>query len=182
MENGKNFKVKLHSKRVRTEEKLRRLEQEGKAGVRYTATIPDIPFLIVGLICDIGWLIHMVAGVLYFYRYRFHIGKSMMCFLDVLAFAALVVVAFGVIMVLYMDRIHEKEIATRLQKNLSFGATIYGGLAAGVVGVLQLIEAGNLVIGETPYFIWGAAGGFLNFAFGLPIFVSFKKGIRYSAG
>lgn len=142
------FKTKLHSKRAATEEKIRRLQQEGKAGVRYTATISDVRFLVVGLICDVGWLIHLCTGILYFVRYWFHEENSAMRFLDSLSLAALAAVVFGVTVIIYLNRIHEKEIATRLQKNLSFGATIFGG--------------------------------FVNFAFGLPIFVSFKKGIRYS--
>lgn len=176
-----SFKMKLHSKRACTEEKIRRLEQEGKAGVRYTATISDISFLIVGLICDVGWLMHMIAGILYFVRNGFHIGNRVMCFLDALDVAALAVVAFGVIMIVYMDKIHEKEIATRLQKNLSFGATIFGGLAAAVIGMIQLIVVQRFGGDEMPYLIWITVGGLLNFAFGLPIFASFQKGIRYSS-
>lgn len=49
----------LHEKRKTTEDHIRQLEQEGKQGVRYTATMPDIPFLILGLLSDIGWLIHL---------------------------------------------------------------------------------------------------------------------------
>lgn len=180
MGNRKNFKAKLHSKRARTEEKIRRLEQEGTEGIRYTAAISDIPFFIVGLLCDMGWIIHMIAAILYFNKYQFHAGNSVMCFLDVLALVALVVVAFGVVMIIYLGIIHEKEIATRLQKNLSFGATIFGGLAAGIIGGFQLDAIGNYAALETPLLIWMTAGGFLNFVFGLPIFASFKRGILYS--
>lgn len=147
--------------------------------MRYTAVISDIPFLIVGLICDAGWIIHVIAGVLYFGRYRFH-GGNVLCFFDILGGAALAVVVFGVSMIVYMDRIHEKEIATRLQKNLSFGATVFGGLAAGMIGCLQLAAAQKPGGGEIPYLIWMTAGGFINFIFGFPIFASFKKGIRYT--
>lgn len=28
--------------------------------------MPDIPFLMLGLISDIGWMIHLIAGVIYF--------------------------------------------------------------------------------------------------------------------
>lgn len=175
-----SFKTKLHSKRAATEEKIRKLEQEGKAGVRYTATISDVPFLIVGLICDVGWLIHLIAEIIYIVKYRFHTGNSAICFFDILALAASAVVAFGVIMIIYMGSIHEKEIATRLQKNLSFGATIFGGLAAGIIGIVQLIIAYRCDVGGKNLLFRITAGGFLNFAFGLPIFASFKKGIRYS--
>lgn len=180
MGNRKDFKEKLHSKRFRTENKIRKMEEEGKAGVRYTATISDIPFLVVGLICDMGWIIHMTAAILYFNKYQFHAGNGIMCILDILALAALTAVVFGVVIIIYLDTIHEKEIATRLQKNLSFGATIFGGMAAGIIGGFQLAAVGNYAALETPFLIWMTAGGFLNFVFGLPIFMSFKRGIIYS--
>lgn len=179
-ENSRSIKSKLHSKRAVTEEKIRKLEREGRAGVRYTATIPDILFLIVGLVCDVGWLIQLIAGIRYFVRYRFHAGNGALCFFDMLSLLALAVVVFGVAVTIYLNKIHEKEIATRLQKNLSFGAMIFGGLAAGIIGIVQLAMVQSFNSGELLNLIWITVGGFLNFAFGLPIFASFKKGIRYS--
>lgn len=175
-----SLKKKLHSKRTATEEKIRKLEREGRAGVRYTATISDIPFLVVGLVCDVGWLNQLFAGIMYFVRYRFHMGNNVMCFWDILSLMAMTTVVFGVVVTIYLNQIHEKEIATRLQKNLSFGATIFGGLATGIIGVIQLIMAQRSGGGEISFLIWITVGGFVNFVFGLPIFASFKRGIRYS--
>ena len=62
----------LHKKREATEKHIKQLQQEGKQGIRYTAMIPDIPFLILGLLSDIGWAIHLIAGIIYFYRNGFH--------------------------------------------------------------------------------------------------------------
>ena len=58
----------LHKKREATEKHIKQLQQEGKQGIRYTAMIPDIPFLILGLLSDIGWAIHLIAGIIYFYE------------------------------------------------------------------------------------------------------------------
>ncbi len=69
-------------------------------------------------------------------------------------------------MVSYLGFIHEKEIALGYQKDLSFGLTVLAGLAGGIVG---------WILGNG----WIAFGGFLNFAAGLPIWLSFKRGIRY---
>ena len=80
----------LHKKRKATEDHIKRLRNDGKQGVRYTAMMPDIPFLIFGLISDIGWMIHLVAGVLYFCRNGFH------HVLDYMALIALAAVLFGV--------------------------------------------------------------------------------------
>ena len=80
----------LHEKRKTTEEHIRQLQREGNPGVRYTAMMPDIPFLILGLISDIGWMIHLMAGVIYFCRNGFcHV-------LDYAALLALAGVLFGV--------------------------------------------------------------------------------------
>lgn len=72
--------------------------------------MPDIPLLVLGLFSDVGWIVHLIAGIIYFCRNGFH---------HVLDYIALIALA-------------------------------------GVV-----------------------VGGLLNFAFGLPIYLSFKKGIFY---
>ena len=112
------IKKVLHEKRKTTEAHIQQLQQAGKQGVRYTAMMPDIPFLMLGLISDIGWMIHLIAGVIYFCRNGFcHV-------LDYAALLALAGVLFGVAYLIYLNKIHEKEIATKLQKNLSFGITV----------------------------------------------------------
>lgn len=65
------IKKVLHEKRKTTEAHIQQLQQAGKQGVRYTAMMPDIPFLMLGLISDIGWMIHLIAGVIYFCRNGF---------------------------------------------------------------------------------------------------------------
>ena len=40
----------LREKRKATEEHIKQLRREGKEGIRYTAMMPDIPFLILGLL------------------------------------------------------------------------------------------------------------------------------------
>lgn len=58
---------------------------------------------------------------------------------------------------------------------MSFGLTVYGGLAGGIIGMFQLAN-----ITDIPgAIIWMTIGGFLNFVTGLPIYLSFKKGIIY---
>lgn len=100
----------LHKKREATEKHIKQLQQEGKQGIRYTAMIPDIPFLILGLLSDIGWAIHLIACIIYFYRNGFH------HMLDAMTLIALIAVIFGVVYIIYLNKIHEKEIATRHQK------------------------------------------------------------------
>lgn len=59
----RSVRERLQEKRKATETHIRQLQREGKAGVRYTAMMPDVPFLICGLLSDLGWMIHLVAGV-----------------------------------------------------------------------------------------------------------------------
>lgn len=159
----------LHEKRKATEDHIRQLQQEGKQGIRYTAMLPDIPFLVFGLVSDVGWIIHLIAGIAYFCGNGFH------HVLDGVALIALAAILLGVGCLVYLNKIREKEIATRLQKNLSFGVTAYAGLAGAVAGILQIV----LYAGALPELVWVVVGGFLNFASGLPIYLSFKKGIYY---
>ena len=158
----------LHEKRKTTEEHIKQLQQEGKQGVRYTAMIPDIPFMVLGLLSDIGWLIHLIAGIIYFCKNGFHHVS------DYIALIALAAVVFGVAYIIYLNKIHEKEIATKLQKDLGFGMTVYSGLAGAVIGIIQIV-----ISGVSAEIVWIVIGGFLNFASGLPIYLSFKKGIFY---
>lgn len=159
----------LHEKRGVTEGHIKKLEQSGKEGVRYTAMMPDIPFLVLGLLSDIGWIIHLVAGIIYLCNNGFHHA------LDYVTLVALVAVVFGVGYIIYLNKIHEKEIATKLQKDLSFGMTVYAGLAGAIVGILQLVTYTS----DSSEIVWIVVGGFLNFAAGAPIYFSFKKGIFY---
>lgn len=164
-----NIKEILHEKRRVTEEHIRQLQREGKQGVRYTAMMPDIPFLVFGLLSDIGWIIHLTAGIVYFCRNGFHHVS------DYIALVALAAVMFGVAYLIYLNKIHEKEIATRLQKNLGFGMTAYSGLAGAIIGIFQIVIDTSV----PSELVWMIIGGFLNFASGLPIYLSFQKGIFY---
>lgn len=163
------IKEMLHEKRKTTEAHIKQLQQDGKQGVRYTAMMPDVPFLVLGLISDIGWMIHLIAGLLYL------CGNGFQHVLDYIALVVLAGVLFGVGCLIYLNKIHEKEIATRRQKDLSFGMTAYSGLAGAIVGILQIV----LDTGASAELVWVVIGGLLNFAAGLPIFLSFKKGIFY---
>lgn len=165
----RTIKEVLHEKRKATEDHIKDLQRQGKQGIRYTAMMPDIPFLILGLISDVGWLTHLIAGIIYFCRNGFRYV------LDYAAFLALAGILFGVVYLIYLNKIHEKEIATKLQKNLSFGVTVYSGLAGAVIGILQFV----LYAGDSSELVWVVIGGFLNFVSGMPIYLSFKKGIFY---
>lgn len=163
-----NIKDTLHAKREVTEKHIQKLQQEGNEGVRYTAMMPDIPFLVLGMFNDIGWIIHLVFGVIYFSKDGFH------HVLNFLALLAMIGIVIGIGYIIYLNKIHEKEIVTKLQKDLSFGLTVYSGLAGAVIGILQIAT-----IGVSSALVWIVVGGFLNFAVGSPIYFSFKKGIIY---
>lgn len=174
-----SIRLKLHNKRVLTEKKIRQLEKENRAGQRYTATISDIHFLITGLLCDLGWIIHLIFEIKYVNQYHFHIENSSIFIFDLLSLITLLMVNVGIIYTIYLNIIHEKEIALRYQKNLSFGMTIIGGLLSGIIALIQLWLTSINGLDETEC-IFVIIGGFINFIFGLPIFLSFKKGIIYS--
>lgn len=165
----KNINSVLHSKRMITENHIQKLEHQGKAGIRYTATISDIQFLIFGLMCDIGWLIHLISGIIYFYKFGFN------SIIDWGQLMAIILLIFGVSYTIYMNKIHEKEIATKLQKNLSFGMTACAGLIGGIISTISMLTYHSVSV----YTILIVIGGLLNFIMCLPIYLSFKKGIIY---
>ena len=92
-----NIKDILHTKRAKTEEHICGLEKEGKAGKRYTAIMPDILFLVLGLLCDIGWIIHLVVGF----------KRLIICF-DLLLCLSIIVILIGVGMTVYLNKIQER--------------------------------------------------------------------------
>ena len=55
------------------------------------------------------------------------------------------------------------------------GLTIYSGLAGAIIGIFQIV----IYAGVSPELVWIVIGGILNFISGLPIYLSFKKGIFY---
>lgn len=165
----RTIKEALHEKRKTTENHIKELEQKGNRGVRYTAMISDIPFLVLGLLSDVGQIIHLIAAILYFCKNGFHHA------LDYMALIALIAVLFGVAYLLYLNKIHEKEIAEKLQKDLSFGVTAYAGLFGAVIGILRIV----LYVGASSELVWTVIGGALSFAACLPIYLSFRKGIFY---
>lgn len=146
---------KLHAKREATENHIKELESEGKTGERYTIHMPDLPFMLLGLICDIGWLIQLITGVRILTS-----GANVLIIIDIL------MIIVGIIMTIYLEKICEKEIALRYQKDLSFGLTSL----AGVIGIITGISCGSAI------FLIGAV---LNTAGALPIYLSFRKGITY---
>ena len=86
----RTIKEVLHEKRKATEDHIKGLQRQGKQGVRYTAMMSDIPFLVLGLMSDIGWIVHLIAGARYFRRNGFH------HVLDYMALISLTAVLFGV--------------------------------------------------------------------------------------
>ena len=150
-----NLRELLHTKRLKSEQHIRALEQTGNAGNRYTATMPDIPFLFLALLCDAGWITQLIAGSILLCR-------DFNWFLLV----TMITILFGVSMTIYLDAIQEKVFALGIQKDLSFGLTVFSGLAGGILGFFLNNR-------------WITIGGFLNFAAGLPLYLSFKPGIHY---
>ena len=92
----RTIKETLHEKRRTTEKHIQQLQREGNQGVRYTAMMPDIPFLMLGLISDVGWMIHLIAGVIYFCRNGFG-------FLDFFARFLMVLYAMEIYDIFFFD-------------------------------------------------------------------------------
>lgn len=150
---------KLHAKRTATEDRIRALEAAGEAGDRFTATMPNAPFMALGLVSDIGWLLQLVFG-----------GMALAAGVDArvtaLVAADLCLIVAGVAVTVYLGVLHEKEIALRWQRDLSFGLVALGG----IVGILAGVLAGSAGL---------VLGSLLNTAGSLPLYLSFRKGIIY---
>lgn len=146
---------RLHAKRAATEKHIREMEATGTVGRRYTATMPDAPFMGLGLVSDVGWLLQLGLGTRILAT-----GPSAAVATD------LCLIVAGVGVTCWLGIRHEKEIALRWQKDASFGLVALGGLL-------------GIVIGVTSAHVGFAAAGALNAAGSLPIYLSFHPGIVY---
>lgn len=152
---GRSISEALHARRQAAEDHIRTLKAEGKAGDRYSSHMPDIWWLALGLLSDAGWLTQVVAG-----------AGILMTDPNPLVTLDLCLIAIGVAFTAHLNRVHEKEIALRHQKNLSFGLVSL----AGIVGIAAGLTSGSPLM---------CVGGLLNTAGCLPILLSFRKGIEY---
>ncbi|MCM1167610.1 MAG: hypothetical protein NC299_13305 [Lachnospiraceae bacterium] len=167
----RNLNDIFREKRAAADEHIRRLEREGRAGVRYTITLPNISFFILAIISDIGWILQLIFGIIFLCKNGFHGVLNYAILID------LICVIFGAVYISYLNKIREKGISTRLQKNLGFGTLMFAGLAGGINGIF-----GGVFYGASTEIVLTTVGGFVNFAACFPIFISFKKGIIYGAG
>lgn len=159
----------LHNKRKLCEDHIKKLQEERKEGIRYTIMMKDIHFLILGLLNDVGWIIYLISLIIYFCKNNFHFV------FDYIILIIMIFLIFSVFFISYLNKIHEKEIDTKLQKNLSFGLLILSGLMQTLIGIIQAIICKEISIELILIII----GSFINFVTGLPIYLSFKKGIYY---
>lgn len=158
----------LREKRKNTEKHIKEIQQEGKNPNRYTIMMPNIPFMILGLLSDVGWVMYLVSEIIYLCKNGFQSA------FDYLNLIIMIILIIGILYISYLNKTHEKEIATRLQKDLSFGVIAFCGLIGAIIGILQIIS-----MSFSLELVFVVIGGFINFAFGLPIYLSFKKGIFY---
>lgn len=104
------MREKLHAKRAATEGHIRTLEREGRAGERYTITMPDMAFMVLGLICDIGWVLQLIFGNWFMNNSIDHSVSP--AIKTVVAFDLFLILA-GILYTIHLGKIHEKEIALR---------------------------------------------------------------------
>ena len=139
----------LHEKRKAAEEHIRLLEREGKQGVRYTAMMPDLPFLVLGLLSDIGWIIHLIAGIVYFCRNGWHHVT------DGIALLALADVLSGVACLMYLNKIGDWLLGCIPLQAADTGMFNRAYCLSGAYGLLVIgIHFALLLAGRTRYPRW----------------------------
>lgn len=144
----------IKESRKETEKHIRALEEEGQAGERYTLGLPDQPMIIFGLIGDLGVLIMLIDGIIHLFH------------ASVLLKSDLLFLLIGMLYLVYLNVIHEKEICTKAQRDGGFGLI----LLAGIIGIICGLQMNAKLY---------IAGSVMTIIGCLPIYVSFKKGIRY---
>lgn len=168
----------LYQKRKKTEDKIHELSKWDKAGDRYTMMLSDLSFFVCSLFVCLGVALYFVAEIIYLYNY----GKAFQeigIILEVIQYIISILILIALLSIIYLERIKERIIATRKGKNVSYGLLSLSSLLAYIVSVIEIIAISRM--GEiVPKSLTAVGvGGAIVFAFTLPIYVSFKKGIAY---
>ena len=143
--------------------------------MKYTSTISD--WLTLGLLSDLGWIAYFVGFALYLINGADGLGTVVLSVTFLLNCLCVLAVAVGIIEII-SQRI--RRLSRTIGKGdliFGFGFVIYGALAgflltgvSAVIDVLLQYETGMCFAAQ----IIMAVGALVCFAFGRPIFKSFK--------
>lgn len=144
----------------------------------YESKISDKRWLILGLLSDIGWIMLFSGIVMYMVNGADGLGTVAISALFLITLLSAVFVLIGVI-ALITQRIRKIDrVLTKRQLVISFGFVVFGALTAAAasmgsvfVDALWHYETGVCFIARCLMY----AGGLICFAFGYPIFKSFKR-------
>ena len=145
--------------------------------MKYTSTISDKKWLTLGLLSDLGWIAYFVGFALYLINGADGLGTVVLSVTFLLNCLCVLAVAVGIIEII-SQRI--RRLSRTIGKGdliFGFGFVIYGALAgflltgvSAVIDVLMKYETGMCFAAQ----IIMAVGALVCFAFGRPIFKSFK--------
>ena len=145
--------------------------------MKYTSTISDKKWLTLGLLSDLGWIAYFVGFALYLINGADGLGTVILSVTFLLNCLAVLAVMIGIIGII-SQRI--RKLSRTISKRdllFGFGFVIYGALAgflltgvSAVIDVLLQYETGMCFAAQ----IIMAVGALVCFAFGRPIFKSFK--------
>lgn len=172
------LRTRLYGKRKATEDNIRELDKWDRAGNRYTCMLSDVSSFACSIVAYIGMAMYLVSEIVYLYNYGKAFDKAGIAF-EIAQYSISVLMAISLIVVIYLDRIKQKEIATRRQKNLGFGLMVLTGLLGYIVSIMQILVVARSGISAPRSLILVGVGALAVFAFSLPIYVSYKKGIFY---
>ena len=144
----------------------------------YESKISDKRWLILGLLSDIGWIMLFAGIVMYMANGADGLGTVAISALFLVTLLSAVFVLFGVIALITQRMRKIDRVLTKRQLVISFGFVVFGALTAAAasmgsvfVDALWHYETGVCFIAQCLMY----AGGLICFAFGYPIFKSFKK-------
>ena len=161
----------FHIHRLATEHHVQWLARRKRAGVRYTLVMPSYPLMMLTLICDIGWIVQLVGGIASIASYG--LGSMPMRLVLLATLGTLV----GAVFAGHLTLMREKLIATLRQRILSLGVASLSALVAAIVGILQLALLARVGMPWPLTLVTLTLGGTLGVLGGLPLLLSYRRGV-----
>ena len=165
--------AKLEEKRNNQEKHIKELENQGKAGNRYTSNLSNKQWLFFSIIADIGWIVQFICSI------QISAPPNLSLKSVILYIVPNLFLIFGVVYAIILNKRKEKIIAKMYQILLSIGMIVLSSFLIIMSLIITLvIESGEDPLPST-FFIC-LIGATLSLIFGIITLLSYKKGIRYT--
>ena len=164
--------AKLEEKRNNQESHIKELENQGKAGNRFTSNLSNKQWLIFSIFGDIGWIVQFICSI------QLYEPPNLSLISVILFIVPNLFLVFGVVYAIILNIKKEKIIAKLRQILLSIGMIVLSNCLIIISLIITFVTKSGPF---PPTFFICSIGASLSLIFGIITLLSYKKGIRYTS-